>query len=189
MAGNAAHGCRQMARSRLCWTHAYVAFCHWCENPIVYTNKYPAESISYRSLDEANLAAPRVVERVMREEHQSFVDADADGDEPIDLKLHAELFPIGDNDYQEVVQWDEATDEDGSIRSRAIYVNRDDALKVTAWVRRMHRDDFNRAIEEWKELCRQEKEAYEKDSAERAKHPQETDSEAAAALGCLSSWH
>jgi hypothetical protein len=46
-----------------------------------------------------------------------------------------EIFPVG-GDVPQAVQWDRAEILDGTVRIRALYVNRDENVKVTVWVER-----------------------------------------------------
>jgi hypothetical protein len=107
----------------------YNAVQKWSRDPIVLCGVYPAMlEERYESLVDANSAAVEVVSRILSREIE---------EEHEDLPLDEldEIFPVG-GDVAQAVQWDRAEDPDGTVRVRAVYVNRYENVKVTAWVER-----------------------------------------------------
>jgi hypothetical protein len=107
----------------------YNAVQKWSRDPIVFCGVYPAMlEERYESLVDAISAAVEVVSRILSREIE---------EEHEDLPLDEldEIFPVG-GDVAQVVQWDRAEDPDGTVRVRAVYVNRYENVKVTAWVER-----------------------------------------------------
>jgi hypothetical protein len=105
----------------------YSAVQEWSRDPRVLSQLYPATSEKrYQSLLDANSAAVNFVHRTLlreiEEEHEELLLDELD-----------EIFPIG-GDVLQAVQWDRAEHPDGTVRVRALYVNRDENVKVTAWV-------------------------------------------------------
>lgn len=105
----------------------YNAVQEWSRDPASLSGVYPATSKRrYQTLESANSAAVEAVNRVLsreiEEEHEELLLDELD-----------EIFPVG-GDVPQAVQWDRAEDPDGTVRVRALYVNRNENIKVTAWV-------------------------------------------------------
>jgi hypothetical protein len=107
----------------------YNAVQEWSRDPRVLSGLYPATSEKrYQSLLDANLAAVefahRTLLREVEEDHEEMLLDELD-----------EIFPVG-GDVPQAFQWDIAELPDGTVRVRALYVNRNENVKVTAWVER-----------------------------------------------------
>jgi hypothetical protein len=105
----------------------YNAVQEWSCDPRVLSGLYPATSEKrHQSLVEANFAAVEFVHRTLlreiEEDHEELLLDELD-----------EIFPVG-GDVPQAVQWDKAEHPDGTLRVRAMYVNRNENVKVTAWV-------------------------------------------------------
>ena len=103
----------------------YNAVQEWSRDPRVLSAIYPATSEKrYESLLDANLAAVefahRTLLREVEEDHEELLLDELD-----------EIFPVG-GDVPQAIQWDKAELPDGTVRVRALYVNRNENVKVTA---------------------------------------------------------
>jgi len=107
----------------------YNAVQEWSRDPRVLSGLYPATSEKrYEWLRDANFTAVDIVHRTLlreiEEDHEELLLDELD-----------EIFPVG-GDVPQAVQWDRAEIADGTVRVRALYVNRNENVKVTAWVER-----------------------------------------------------
>lgn len=105
----------------------YNAVQDWSRDPASLCGTYPGTFRKhYQSPKSANSAAVNVVRQALLKEIEE------DHEELLLDELDA-IFPMG-GDVPHAVQWDRANPLDGTVRIRALNVNRSEDVKVTAWV-------------------------------------------------------
>lgn len=105
----------------------FTAVQDWSSNPGTLSGAYPASlPTTFSSLRDANRAVRRAIVRTLKNELDSHEGA-------LHLDELDEMYAVGQTDGK-VVQWDTVEEVDGTLRSRAIFVDGDENVKVTAWI-------------------------------------------------------